>query len=82
MGLSPIFVERVFDTIQAINTQGVTIFMVEQNANMALTIANRGYVFQNGDVVLEDTAPTAEKRAGAPDLSGRDHRGGVSGRTC
>jgi branched-chain amino acid transport system ATP-binding protein len=56
MGLSPIFVERVFDTVQSINKQGVTIFMVEQNANMALTIANRGYVLQNGEVVLEDSA--------------------------
>ncbi len=56
MGLSPIFVERVFDTVQSINRQGVTIFMVEQNANLALTIANRGYVLQTGEVVLEDTA--------------------------
>ncbi|HWE62730.1 MAG TPA: ATP-binding cassette domain-containing protein, partial [Chloroflexota bacterium] len=57
MGLSPIFVERVFDTVQEINKQGVTIFMVEQNANMALTIAARGYVLQTGEVVLEDSAP-------------------------
>jgi len=56
MGLSPIFVERVFDTVQEINKQGVTVFMVEQNANMALTIASRGYVLQTGEVVLEDTA--------------------------
>jgi branched-chain amino acid transport system ATP-binding protein len=56
MGLSPIFVERVFDTVLAINKQGVTIFMVEQNANMALSIANRGYVLQTGEVVLEDSA--------------------------
>jgi branched-chain amino acid transport system ATP-binding protein len=56
MGLSPIFVERVFDTVQEINKQGVTIFMVEQNANLALTIANRGYVLQTGEVVLEDMA--------------------------
>jgi branched-chain amino acid transport system ATP-binding protein len=56
MGLSPIFVERVFETVQAINKQGVTVFMVEQNANMALTIAARGYVLQTGEVVLEDTA--------------------------
>jgi branched-chain amino acid transport system ATP-binding protein len=56
MGLSPIFVERVFDTVQTINKQGVTVFMVEQNANMALTIASRGYVLQTGEVVLEDTA--------------------------
>ena len=56
MGLSPIFVERVFDTVQEINRQGVTVFMVEQNANMALSIANRGYVLQTGEVVLEDSA--------------------------
>ncbi len=56
MGLSPIFVERVFDTVQAINKQGVTVFMVEQNANMALTIATRGYVLQTGEVVLEDSS--------------------------
>lgn len=56
MGLSPIFVERVFDTVLAINRQGVTIFMVEQNANTALAIATRGYVLQTGEVVLEDTA--------------------------
>ncbi len=56
MGLSPIFVGRVFDTIQQVNEQGVTIFMVEQNANMALSIANRGYVLQNGAIVMADTA--------------------------
>jgi branched-chain amino acid transport system ATP-binding protein len=56
MGLSPIFVERVFDTVLAINRQGVTVFMVEQNANTALSIATRGYVLQTGEVVLEDTA--------------------------
>ena len=56
MGLSPIFVERVFDTVQTINKQGVTVFMVEQNANMALTIATRGYVLQTGEVVLQDSA--------------------------
>jgi len=56
MGLSPIFVERVFDTIRDINAQGVTVFMVEQNANMALSVATRGYVLQTGEVVLADTA--------------------------
>src|SRR6185312_8375086 len=56
MGLSPIFVSRVFDTIKEINSQGITIFMVEQNANMALSIANRGYVLQTGEIVLADTA--------------------------
>jgi branched-chain amino acid transport system ATP-binding protein len=56
MGLSPILVERVFDTIQTINRQGTTIFMVEQNAFMALSIANRGYVLRTGQVVLEGPA--------------------------
>ncbi|MBI1775196.1 MAG: ABC transporter ATP-binding protein [Proteobacteria bacterium] len=56
MGLSPAFVEQVFDLIQAINRQGMTIFMVEQNANMALSIATRGYVLQTGEVVLSGTA--------------------------
>jgi branched-chain amino acid transport system ATP-binding protein len=56
MGLSPLFVELVFDTIVAINKQGMTIFMVEQNANMALSIAHRAYVLQTGQVVLSGTA--------------------------
>lgn len=56
MGLSPILVERVFDTIVEINRQGTTIFMVEQNAYMALQIASRGYVLQTGRVVLADSA--------------------------
>ena len=56
MGLAPIFVEQVFDIIQQINKQGTTIFMVEQNANMALQIAHRGYVLQTGQVVLSGTA--------------------------
>ena len=57
MGLAPLLVEQNFATIQAINRQGVTIFMVEQNANMALSIAHRGYVLQTGRVVLTDSAP-------------------------
>jgi len=56
MGLSPLFVEQVFDIIQEINRQGVTIFMVEQNANMALSIAHRAYVLQTGQVVLSGSA--------------------------
>jgi branched-chain amino acid transport system ATP-binding protein len=56
MGLSPLFVEQVFDTIQQINRQGTTIFMVEQNASMALSIAHRAYVLQTGQVVLSGTA--------------------------
>jgi branched-chain amino acid transport system ATP-binding protein len=56
MGLSPAFVEQVFDIIQTINKQGTAIFVVEQNANMALSIAHRGYVLQTGRVVLSGTA--------------------------
>jgi branched-chain amino acid transport system ATP-binding protein len=56
MGLSPAFVEQVFDIIQAINKQGTSIFMVEQNANMALSIADYGYVLQTGEVVLQGSA--------------------------
>ena len=60
MGLSPAYVEQVFDIIGEINRQGTTIFMVEQNANMALQIANRAYVLQTGQVVL--SGPAAELR--------------------
>ncbi len=56
MGLSPLFVDRVLALIQRINQDGVTIFMVEQNANLALQIAHRGYVLQNGRIVLEGSA--------------------------
>ena len=56
MGLAPVLVEQNFDIIQKINQEGTTIFMVEQNANMALSIADRGYVLQTGRIVLADTA--------------------------
>jgi branched-chain amino acid transport system ATP-binding protein len=56
MGLSPIYVEQVFDIIQEINRQGTTIYMVEQNANMALSVAHRAYVLQTGQVVLSGPA--------------------------
>jgi len=56
MGLSPAFVDQVFDIIQMINKQGTAIFMVEQNANMALSIARYGYVLQTGEVVLQGSA--------------------------
>ena len=60
MGLSPLFVEQTFEIIQTINRQGVTIFMVEQNAAMALSIAHRAYVLQTGQVVL--SGPASELR--------------------
>jgi branched-chain amino acid transport system ATP-binding protein len=56
MGLSPILVEQIFDIIQDINRQGTSILLVEQNAQMALSIANRGYVMETGKVVLEGKA--------------------------
>lgn len=56
MGLAPVLVESVFDAIKQINKEGTTILLVEQNATMALAIANRGYVLQTGEIVLQDTA--------------------------
>ncbi|HXN04897.1 MAG TPA: ABC transporter ATP-binding protein, partial [Candidatus Acidoferrum sp.] len=56
MGLAPVLVEQQFETIQELNQTGITIFVVEQNARMALAIANRGYVLQSGRVVLAGTA--------------------------
>jgi branched-chain amino acid transport system ATP-binding protein len=67
MGLAPVLVELIFETILQINKEGVTILLVEQNALMALSIANRGYVLQTGEIVLSDTAenlkqnPTVQK---------------------
>jgi len=57
MGLSPLYVDRIFDIIQGLNRDGIGILLVEQNANMALSVADRGYVLQTGRVVLADTAP-------------------------
>ncbi len=56
MGLSPVLVAQNFEIIDQINKAGTTIFIVEQNANMALSIADRGYVLQTGQIVLSDTA--------------------------
>lgn len=56
MGLAPALVDQSFDTIAEINKQGVSIFVVEQNANAALSIADRGYVLQNGEVVIDGAA--------------------------
>jgi len=56
MGLAPALVQQNFELIQQIHEEGVAIFMVEQNANMALSIADRGWVLQTGRVVLDDTA--------------------------
>ncbi|HEY61685.1 MAG TPA: ABC transporter ATP-binding protein [Anaerolineae bacterium] len=56
MGLAPILVEGIFETIVQINKEGTTILLVEQNATMALSVAHRGYVLQTGEIVLQDTA--------------------------
>lgn len=56
MGLAPILVDLIFDTIISINKEGTTILLVEQNALMALSIAHRGYVLQTGEIILSDTA--------------------------
>jgi branched-chain amino acid transport system ATP-binding protein len=56
MGLAPILVEQIFDIILELNHTGTTILLVEQNARMALSIANRGYVIQTGEIILHDTA--------------------------
>jgi branched-chain amino acid transport system ATP-binding protein len=56
MGLAPVLVELIFDTIREINAQGVTILLVEQNALMALQLAHRGYVLETGRIVLTDRA--------------------------
>jgi len=56
MGLAPILVEQIFSTIQAINKEGVTVLLVEQNAAMALAICHRGYVIETGKIILSGTA--------------------------
>jgi branched-chain amino acid transport system ATP-binding protein len=56
LGLSPVLVQQVFDIIARLRDEGRTILLVEQNARMALSVANRGYVLQTGRIVLHDTA--------------------------
>ncbi|MGD0652005.1 MAG: ABC transporter ATP-binding protein [Verrucomicrobiia bacterium] len=56
LGLAPMIVTKIFDIIRGINQQGTTILLVEQNANMALHVAHRGYVLETGRIVLHDTA--------------------------
>ena len=55
LGLAPIIIQQIFDIIEQLRKDGVTVFLVEQNANQALKLADRGYVLENGHVVLEDT---------------------------
>jgi branched-chain amino acid transport system ATP-binding protein len=61
MGLAPILVEAIFDTIREINALGVTILLVEQNALMALSVARRGYVLETGEIVLKDSASALQE---------------------
>lgn len=61
MGLAPVLVEAIFDTVREINAQGTTILLVEQNALMALTLAGRGYVLETGEIVLQDSAEALQK---------------------
>ena len=56
MGLAPLFVEKIFQIIKQVNEQGISVFVVEQNANVALSVADRGYVLQTGEVVLSGPA--------------------------
>ncbi len=56
MGLAPLFVEKIFQIIKQVNERGISVFVVEQNANIALSIADRGYVLQTGEVVLSGPA--------------------------
>src|SRR5699024_5617510 len=55
MGLAPIFIQEIFNIIQEIQKQGITVLLIEQNAKMALSIADRGYVLETGKVVLSGT---------------------------
>jgi branched-chain amino acid transport system ATP-binding protein len=61
MGLAPVLVEAIFDTIKRINKEGTTVLLVEQNAHMALQIAERGYVLQTGEIVLHDSAANLQQ---------------------
>jgi branched-chain amino acid transport system ATP-binding protein len=56
MGLAPILVERIYETVEEINRQGTTILLVEQNANFALEVSKRGYVLETGEVALSDSS--------------------------
>jgi branched-chain amino acid transport system ATP-binding protein len=61
MGLAPMLVETIFQTIVEINRQGVAVLLVEQNALMALNVAHRGYVLETGSIVLDDDAKALQQ---------------------
>ena len=79
MGLSPLFVDRVLELIAAINKQGTAVFMVEQNASLALSIAHRAYVLQTGRIALEGPAKQLlhDPRIRDAYLGGNPGRGGA-----
>ena len=58
MGLAPLMVQKIFETLRAVSKKGVTIFLVEQNAKLALEISHRGYVMESGKIILTDTSAT------------------------
>ena len=79
MGLAPLIVAQIFEIIREINTAGVTVLLVEQNAAQALALADRGYVLETGEIVLEGTGPGAARRRPDPGrLPGRGDRGIVA----
>jgi len=61
MGLMPIMVNTCFEVIKQLNDEGITVLVVEQNANKALKIADRGYVLETGNIVISDTAENMRK---------------------
>ncbi len=63
MGLAPLLVETIFETVVTINKQGTTVLLVEQNALMALNVAHRGYVLETGAIVLADTGKNLQQNA-------------------
>lgn len=56
LGLAPLVIQEIFNTIKRINADGIPILLIEQNSNAALKVANRGYVIENGEIVLADTS--------------------------
>jgi branched-chain amino acid transport system ATP-binding protein len=73
LGLAPVFVKQVFDRIREVNADGMTVLLVEQNARMALSIADYGYVLNHGEVVISDDAASLA----ADDRVRRSYLGGI-----
>ena len=72
MGLAPLMVQRIFETIRRVAAEGVTVLLVEQNAKLALEASTRGYVMESGLITLSDSAAALlEQSAGAAGVSGR-----------